>query len=113
MALDNLIEDKGGEVEENEQSLNIERLDRDKGFRIRVDFDSDDEDSDGKYLDTYLSPYVDDVPWTRGDLTNDIVDEAIHNILSEIKDENPTLTFKEATIREVTAVREIKPEENK
>lgn len=112
MGLDKLVEDKGGTVEKDKLEIDIERIDRDRGFEIRVDFDIDDEDSDGKYLETYLSPYVEDTPWTREELTNDVVEEAVYNIISEIREEHPNLTFEEATVTEIAAVRKIKPEDN-
>lgn len=109
MTLDDLVEDKGGTVD-NEREFKIERLDRDRGFMIRVDFEVPGEEN-GKYMDTFLSPHVEGRVWQRQDLTNDVVEEAVNNIIDNAQEELEDAKFDGARVREVTRVREVELKE--
>lgn len=110
MALDDLVEDAGGTVERGYE-YDIERKDRDRGFRVRVDVELPDEED--KYLETYLSPYVNDdtkSPRSRKKLTNDIVEEVVDNVVESIQEDKPGAEFQKAEVYESTTVRIIKRE---
>ena len=67
----------------------------------------ENDDGDGYRLNTYLSPYVEDAPWTRQDLTNDVVEEAIHNLVEKVEEEKPHLHIVSVDIEEITTVRKV------
>lgn len=111
MALDDLVEDAGGTVDRGYE-YDIERKDRDRGFRVRVDIGLPDEED--KYLETYLSPYTDDDTGyinSRKKLTNDIVEQVIDNLMESIRDDKPGAKFQEAEVYESTTVRKVTREE--
>ena len=64
MALDEIVREATGRY-----SIDIKRVDRDRGFKVILHLE--DKDGDGYTMETFLSPYVEDVPWTRQELTND------------------------------------------
>lgn len=88
-------------------AFNVKRIDYDRGFKIKLHLI--DPETEKKYqYNTYLSVYVEDSPWTREELTNDKVIEAVKNLMNEVEEDNPELEFDGAEINEITKVREIK-----
>lgn len=98
--LNNLVKEVSGK-----RNLDIQRVDCDKGFKMIAHLE--DEDGDGYRYNTYVSVHTEDTPWTRHELTNDKVEEAINNLADKVEEDRPDLTITEVEIVERTRVRDV------
>lgn len=91
-------------------NTSIKRVDRHRGFKIRVEWKSDEGDSEtGSYwIEVWLSNHTDGNPHERRKVTNSVVEGAIESVLAEKAQDDAE--FESAEVYERHVCRRVKPD---